>query len=115
MLRKKVAAIGAMSFFLSLLIQAVSLIPVMMMPTVIDVYIPAGESGKVVLQTYCPENYILRYAVNYDYEGFFQNEIRLREATFYPPFALVCRVRTVTLWTRTQSAREKPPCGGLGY
>ncbi len=49
MLRKKVAAIGAMSFFLSLLIQAVSLIPVMMMPTVIDVYIPAGESGKVVL------------------------------------------------------------------
>lgn len=52
----------------------------------------AGESGKVVLQTYCPENYILRYAVNYDYEGFFQNEIRLREATFYPPFALVCRV-----------------------
>ena len=48
MLRKKVAAIGAMSFFLSLLIQAVSLIPVMMMPTVIDVYIPAGESGKVV-------------------------------------------------------------------
>ena len=49
MLRKKVAAIGAMSFFLSLLIQAVSLIPVMMMPTVIDVYIPAGERGKVVL------------------------------------------------------------------
>ncbi|MDE7329567.1 MAG: primosomal protein N', partial [Clostridia bacterium] len=37
----------------------------------------AGASGKVVLQTYCPENYILRYAVNYDYNGFFDNEIGL--------------------------------------
>lgn len=52
----------------------------------------AGESGKVVLQTYCPENYILRYAVNYDYEGFFQNEIRVRRATYFPPYALICRI-----------------------
>ena len=52
----------------------------------------AEESGKVVLQTYCPENYILRYAVNYDYSGFFENEVKLRRATFYPPFALIVRV-----------------------
>ncbi len=52
----------------------------------------AEESGKVVLQTYCPENYILRYAVNYDYYGFYENEVRLRKATFYPPFALIVRV-----------------------
>ena len=52
----------------------------------------AGEAGKVVLQTYSPENYILRYAVNYDYEGFFKNEIDLRKATRFPPFSLICRV-----------------------
>lgn len=52
----------------------------------------AGESGKVVLQTYCPENYILRYAVNYDFEGFFENEIRVRKATYFPPYALICRI-----------------------
>ena len=52
----------------------------------------ADASGKVVLQTYCPENYILRYAVNYDYLGFIENEIRIRETTFYPPYALVCRI-----------------------
>lgn len=52
----------------------------------------AGEAGKVVLQTCAPENYILRYAVNYDYEGFFRNEIALRKATFFPPYSLICRV-----------------------
>ena len=52
----------------------------------------AGEAGKVVLQTYSPENYILRYAVNYDYKGFFNNEIDLRKTTNFPPFSLICRV-----------------------
>ena len=52
----------------------------------------ADAAGKVVLQTYCPENYILRYAVNYDYEGFFQNEIKIRKTTSFPPYALICRV-----------------------
>ena len=52
----------------------------------------ADMKGKVVLQTYCPENYILRYAVNYDYLGFFNNEIQIRKATSFPPYSLICRV-----------------------
>ena len=52
----------------------------------------AGQKGKVVLQTYSPENYILRYAINYDYYGFFKNEISVRMATSFPPFSLICRV-----------------------
>lgn len=52
----------------------------------------ADMKGKVVLQTYCPENYILRYAVNYDYPGFFNNEIQIRKATSFPPYSLICRV-----------------------
>jgi primosomal protein N' (replication factor Y) len=55
----------------------------------------ADDKGKVVLQTYSPENYILRYAVNYDYEGFFQNEVTLRKATQFPPYSLICRVMVV--------------------
>lgn len=47
--RRKVAAIAIMSFFLSLLLQLLSLLPVMLMPTVIDTYIPDGQTGKVVL------------------------------------------------------------------
>jgi primosomal protein N' (replication factor Y) len=52
----------------------------------------ASEKGKVVLQTYAPENYILRYAVAYDYKGFFENEISVRKTTNFPPFALIVRI-----------------------
>ena len=64
----------------------------------------ADEKGRVVLQTYSPENYILRYAVNYDYKGFFENEIRVRKATSFPPYALICRVMVTA--ERDESALE---------
>ena len=52
----------------------------------------ADEAGKVVLQTCSPDNYILRYAVNYDYTGFFENEVAIRKSTFFPPYSIICRV-----------------------
>lgn len=52
----------------------------------------AEERGEVVLQTYDPENYILRFAAEYDYEGFYEHEIAMREATAFPPFAKIVRV-----------------------
>ena len=52
----------------------------------------AGESGKVVLQTYQPENHVLRQAINYDYKGFFEREISIRKATAFPPFTTIVRV-----------------------
>ncbi|MBO4989948.1 MAG: primosomal protein N' [Clostridia bacterium] len=52
----------------------------------------AEEVGKVVLQTYSPKNYILRYAIGYDYKGFFEYEKRLRKATSFPPFSKIVRV-----------------------
>ncbi len=52
----------------------------------------AGARGKVVLQTYNPSNYILRYATQYDYAGFFENEVNIRKATLFPPFAVIVRI-----------------------
>lgn len=52
----------------------------------------AGEQGKVVLQTFDPENEVLRYAVAYDYQGFYENEISLRAAMAFPPFSKIVRV-----------------------
>ena len=52
----------------------------------------AEEQGKVVLQTFDPENEVLRFAVSYDYEGFYENEISLRSAMFFPPFSKIVRV-----------------------
>ena len=52
----------------------------------------AEETGEVVLQTYSPDNYILRFAANYDYEGFYNYEISMRAAAMFPPFAKIVRV-----------------------
>ena len=52
----------------------------------------AEEKGKVVLQTFDPENEVLRFATAYNYEGFYQNEISLRTAMAFPPFSKIVRV-----------------------
>ena len=52
----------------------------------------AEEQGKVVLQTFDPENEVLRFATGYDYEGFYQNEVSLRAAMAFPPFSKIVRV-----------------------
>ena len=52
----------------------------------------AKESGKVVLQTYSPDNTVLRQAIRYDYKGFFNQEISIRKATGFPPYSDIVRV-----------------------
>ena len=52
----------------------------------------AEEKGKVVLQTFDPENEVLGFAASYDYAGFYKNEISLREAMAFPPFSKIVRV-----------------------
>ena len=52
----------------------------------------AEEKGRVVLQTFSPENEVLRFACAYDYEGFYQNEVSLRQAAAFPPFSKIVRV-----------------------
>ena len=41
--------------------------------------------GNVVIQTYQPEHYCIQYAMNQDYEGFYEEEAGYREALDYPP------------------------------
>lgn len=43
------------------------------------------ETGKVVLQTYNPEHYSIVFSKSHDYEGFYKEEIKLREEFLYPP------------------------------
>ncbi len=52
----------------------------------------AEKEGKVILQTYTPKNYVYRFAKEYDYLGFYQKEINLREVTDFPPFSRIIRV-----------------------
>ena len=48
--------------------------------------------GRVLIQTYHPEHYALRYAVEQNYEKFYDHEIRFRERMSYPPIVALASV-----------------------
>lgn len=53
-----------------------------------------GEKpGEVVIQTYQPEHYSVRYAAKQDYEGFFEEEMMYRRLLSYPPAAHILAVQ----------------------
>jgi primosomal protein N' (replication factor Y) len=46
-----------------------------------------GEApGKVIIQSFYPEHYALRFARNQDYRGFYNHEVEFRKLMGYPPF-----------------------------
>ena len=45
------------------------------------------KPGRAVIQTFTPQNEIIRLAAAQDYNGFYQSEIRLRRLQHTPPFA----------------------------
>jgi primosomal protein N' (replication factor Y) len=48
-------------------------------------------SGEVIVQTYTPHHAAIQYARKHDVEGFYDDEIRWREAKGYPPLThLIC-------------------------
>jgi primosomal protein N' (replication factor Y) (superfamily II helicase) len=55
----------------------------------------AGRSplgGKVILQTFEPDHYVIQNASQHDYEGFFQQELDYRRHLGYPPFTKLVRL-----------------------
>jgi primosomal protein N' (replication factor Y) (superfamily II helicase) len=52
-----------------------------------------GESaGKVIIQSYYPEHYALRFARNQDYRGFWEREVEFRQLMGYPPFVNLVQI-----------------------
>lgn len=48
--------------------------------------------GKAVIQTYIPENYVIKEAASQNYEAFFSKEIDFRRTLGYPPFRKLVRI-----------------------
>lgn len=44
------------------------------------------KAGRVLIQSYHPEHYVLRHAAAQDFQGFYNEEIRHRRNHAYPPF-----------------------------
>ncbi len=52
----------------------------------------SAKQGRVILQTYSPRHYVYKFAINYDYKGFFKKESNLRKVTNFPPYARILRI-----------------------
>ena len=50
------------------------------------------KAGKVIIQTYSPENYAIQAAAKHDYRAFYQQEIKYRQEYNYPPFSQLIRL-----------------------
>ncbi len=48
--------------------------------------------GRVLVQTYHPDHYAVRYAADHDYHGFVRRELQFRRPFFYPPFGVLANV-----------------------
>lgn len=52
----------------------------------------ANNEGKVIIQTYNPDNYAIEFAKKQDYTLFYDTEIELRKQLKYPPFCDIIQV-----------------------
>ncbi len=50
------------------------------------------KKGKVIIQTYQPENYVMDRIMKNDYEGFYNSEIESRKILEYPPFSKIINI-----------------------
>ncbi len=50
------------------------------------------ESGRVIIQTYLPNDPVIGFAAKQDYRAFFESEFRRRRNGLYPPFTVLARM-----------------------
>jgi primosomal protein N' (replication factor Y) len=51
-----------------------------------------NERGKVVIQTYDPEHWVLKMVIEHDFEGLYRHEVLERQKFAYPPFTRLIRL-----------------------
>lgn len=52
----------------------------------------ASRPGRAVIQTFTPENQVIRYAARQDYRSFFNHELELRQVQKCPPFSRIIAI-----------------------
>ena len=72
----------------------------------------AGRSplgGKVIFQTYQPDNYAIQMAAKHDFSAFYQQELSLRNRMGYPPYSRLIRLEFRSL-TNEQAQVNAEKC-----
>jgi primosomal protein N' (replication factor Y) len=54
----------------------------------------SARGGRVIFQTYLPEQYVLQAAAHHDFNGFYERELDYRRQLGYPPFYRLARLET---------------------
>jgi primosomal protein N' (replication factor Y) len=70
----------------------------------------SSKGGKVIFQTFHPEHYAIRYASLHDLDGFYEEELALRQKTDYPPFSRLLRIE----FRAAQAASVEQAAGEIG-
>ena len=52
----------------------------------------AEKQGKVIMQTYLPNHYVMKFAKTYDYTHFYDYEIGVRRESMFPPYTKLIRI-----------------------
>jgi len=52
-----------------------------------------SDPGRVVIQTYSPDHYVMQHLPNHDYAGFFTMESEFRRTLHYPPYTRLINLR----------------------
>lgn len=54
------------------------------------------KEGEVIIQTFNPDHYAIRFAKNHDYASFFKQEMDIRRKLSYPPYYYLVSIKVIS-------------------
>lgn len=54
------------------------------------------KQGKVLIQTFNPQHYAIKFTKTHDYVGFYNEEMKIRKALNYPPYYYICSIKIIS-------------------
>lgn len=54
------------------------------------------KQGKVLIQTFNPQHYAIKFTKTHDYVGFYNEEMKIRKALDYPPYYYICSIKIIS-------------------
>ena len=53
----------------------------------------SNKTGKVIIQTFNPDHYAIKYTKTHDYLNFYKYEMNIRKTLKYPPYYFLCYIK----------------------
>jgi primosomal protein N' (replication factor Y) len=53
------------------------------------------DRGKIAVQTFIPDNYLLQFTASHDTKGFYEKELEIRKEYGYPPYTKIIALKLI--------------------